>query len=135
MGEKIEIARGGKVDDLLDQWCLRGITVNVELTDAAEIAAFVFGLDQIVDRGIGRPILHVVARAVGADEGYHPEPGSLGVDELMGALVRTAVRHDAGDAVAPKNVEHALERIIRVGLLIVVQGSLPRFAKTVAVKQ
>src|SRR5437870_891430 len=121
MGEKIEITSGGKVDDLLDQWCLRGITVNVELADAAEIAAFVFGLDQVVDRGIGRPILHVVARAIGADERYHPKPGSLGVDELMGALVRTAVRQDAGDAVAPKNVEHALERIIWVGLLIVVQ--------------
>src|SRR5262249_25025386 len=88
MGEKIEIASGGEVDDLLDQPRLRGITVNVELADAAEIAAFVFGLDQVVDRGIGRPILHVVARAIGADERHYPKPGSLGVDELMGALVR-----------------------------------------------
>src|SRR6516162_8612504 len=121
MGEKIEITSGGEVDDPLDQRCLRGITVNVELADAAEIAAFVFGLDQVVDRGIGRPILDVVARAIGADERHHPKAGSLGVDELMGALVRTAVRQDAGDAVAPKNVEYAVERIVRVGLLIVVE--------------
>src|SRR5215475_15587020 len=127
MGEKIAITSGGKVDDLLDQWSLRGITVNVELADAAEIAAFVFSLDQVVDRGIGRPILHVVARAVGADERHYPKPGSLGVDELMGALVRTAVRQDAGDAVAPKNVEHALERIIWVGLLIVVKMGIEDF--------
>src|SRR5262245_20203849 len=127
MGEKIEITSGGKVDDLLDQWRLRGIAVNVELADAAEIAALVFGLDQVVDRGIGRPILHVVARAIGADERHDPKPGSLGVDELMGALVRTAVRQDAGDAVAPKNVEHALERIIRVGLLIVVEMRVEDF--------
>jgi hypothetical protein len=60
---------------------------------------------------------------------YHPEPSSLGVDELMGALVRTAVRQDAGDVVAPKDVEHALERIIWVGLLIVVQGFSPCSAK------
>jgi hypothetical protein len=52
----------------------------------------------------------------------------------MGALIRTAVRQDAGDIVAPKNVEHALERIIRVGLLIV-QGSSPSFSKIIAVKQ
>src|SRR5215831_8560246 len=127
MGEKIEIASGGEVDDLLDQPRLRGITVNVELADAAEIAAFVFGLDQVVDRGIGRPILHIVARAIGADERHHPKPGSLGVDELMGALIRTAVRQDAGDAVAPKNVEHALERIVRVGLLIVVKMRVEDF--------
>src|SRR5262249_26346486 len=44
MGEKIAITSGGKVDDLLDQWRLRGITINVELADAAEIAAFVFSL-------------------------------------------------------------------------------------------
>jgi hypothetical protein len=53
----------------------------------------------------------------------------------MGALVRTAVRQDAGDIVAPKNVEHALERIIRVGLLIVVQGFSPSFSKIIAIKQ
>jgi hypothetical protein len=47
----------------------------------------------------------------------------------MGALVRTAVRQDAGDVVAPKDVEHALERIIRVGLLIIVQGFSPCSAK------
>ncbi len=127
MGEKIEITSGGKVDDPLDQRCLRGVAVNVELADAAEIAAFVFGLDQVVDRGIGRPILHVVARAIGADERYHPKPGSLGVDELMGALVRTAVRQDAGNAVAPKNVEHAVERIVRVGLLIIVEMRVEDF--------
>src|SRR5262245_28129194 len=127
MGEKIEITSGGKVDDLLDQWCLRGIPVNVELADAAEIAAFVFGLDQVVDRGIGRPVLYVVARAIGADEWHHPKPGSLGVDELVGALVRTAVRQDAGDAVAPKNVEHALERIIGVWLLIVMEVRVEDF--------
>src|SRR5262249_49690142 len=79
MGEKIEITSGGKVDDLLDRWRLRGITVNVELADAPEIAAFVFGLDQVVDRWIGRPILHVVARAIGANERHYPKPGSLGV--------------------------------------------------------
>src|SRR5215471_10851771 len=128
MGEKIEITSGGEVDDPLDQRCLRGITINVELADSAEIAAFVFSLDQVVDRGIGRPILDVVARAIGAYERYHPKPRSLGVDELMGALVRTAVRQDAGDAVAPKNVEHAVERIVRVGLLSSA-GLLTRFCK------
>src|SRR5262245_36702786 len=127
MGEKIEITSGGEVDDPLDQRCLRGVAVNVELADAAEIAAFVFGLDQVVDRGIGRLILDVVARAIGAYERYHPKPRSLGVDELMGALVRTAVRQDAGDAVAPKNVEHAVERIVRVGLLIVVEMGVEDF--------
>src|SRR6516165_4357157 len=129
MGEKMEITSGGEVDDPLDQRRLRGITVNVELADAAEIAAFVFSLDQVVDRGIGRPILDVVARAIGAYERYHPKPRSLGVDELMGALVRTAVRQDAGDAVAPKNVEHALERIVRVGLLIVVEMRVEDFQR------
>src|SRR6516164_1227404 len=129
MGEKIEITSGGEVDDPLDQRCLRGITVNVELADAAEIAAFVFGLDQVVDRGIGRPILDVVARAIGADERHHPKPGSLGVDELMGAFVRRAVRQDAGDAVAPKNVEHALERIIWVGLLIIMKMRVEDFQR------
>src|SRR5262245_54392407 len=127
MGKKIEITSGGKVDDLLDQRCLRGITVNVELADAAEIAAFVFGLDQVVDRGIGRPVLYVVARAIGADERHHPKPRSLGVDELVGALVRTAVRQDAGDAVAPKNVKHAVEGIIGVRLLIVMEMRVEDF--------
>src|SRR6266700_3574791 len=63
----------------------------------------------------------------GADERYHPKPGSLGVDELMGSLVRTAVRQDAGNAVAPKNVEHAVERIVGVGLLIIVEMRVEDF--------
>src|SRR5262245_59057799 len=45
MGEEIKIARGGEVDDLLDQRALCGIAVDVEFADAAEIAALVLGLD------------------------------------------------------------------------------------------
>src|SRR5262249_22018089 len=71
--------------------------------------------------------MHVAARAIGANERHYPKSGSLGVDELMGAFVRTAVRQDAGDAVTPKNVEHALERIIWVGLLIVVEMGVEDF--------
>jgi hypothetical protein len=44
---------------------------------------------------------------------------------LMGAFVRTTIRQDTGDVVAAKNIEHALERIIRTGLLIVVLVSAP----------
>jgi hypothetical protein len=47
----------------------------------------------------------------------------------MGALVRTAVCQDAGDVVAAKNIEHAVERIIRVGLLIVVQMGVEDFQR------
>src|SRR5262249_60688724 len=71
--------------------------------------------------------MHVAARAIGANERHYPKSGSLGIDELMRALVRTAVRQDAGDPVAPKNVEHALERIIWVGLLIVVKMRVEDF--------
>src|SRR6266511_817041 len=102
MGKKIKIALGGKVDDPLDQLSLRSLTVNVELADATKIAALVFGLDQIVDRGVGRPILYVVARAIGADERHHPKSGSFGVDELMRTLVRTAVRQDPRDLLRRK---------------------------------
>src|SRR5262249_25733908 len=125
----IEIAPGSKVDDLLDQRSLRGVTVNVKLADAAKVAALVFGLDQIVDRGIGRPILYVVARTIRADERHHPKAGGLGIDELMGAFVRTTIRQDTGDVVAAKNIEHALERIIRIGLLIVVQMRVKDFQR------
>jgi hypothetical protein len=121
MGEQIKIAIDGKVDDLLDQRRLRGAAIDVEFTDAAEIAAFVFDLDQVVDGGIGRPVLHIVAGTIGPDERHDPKPRRLGVDELMGALVRAAVCHDAGDAVAAKDVENAIQRIIRIGLLVVVQ--------------
>src|SRR5262245_47181384 len=128
MGKKIEIAPGSKVDDLLHQRSLRGVTVNVKLADATKITALVFGLDQIVDRGIGRPILYVVARTIRADERHHPKAGGLGIDELMGAFVRTTIRQDTGDVVAAKNIEHALERIIRIGLLSSA-GLLTRFCK------
>src|SRR5262245_22500061 len=121
MGEEIEIAPGGEIYDLLDQRALRGIAVDVEFADAAEIAALVLGLDQIVDRRIARPVLHVVAGAIGTDERHHPEPRRLGVDELVGALVGAAVRQDAGDAVAAEDLEHPVERIVRIWLLIVVQ--------------
>src|SRR5437660_6818510 len=94
MGKKIKVALSGKVDDPLDQLSLRSLTVNVKLADATKIAAFVLGLDQIVDRGVGRPILYVVARAIGADERHHPKSGSFGVDELMRTLVRSAIRQD-----------------------------------------
>ncbi len=129
MREQIEIARDREVDDLLDQRALRGVAVDVEFADAAKIAAFVFALDQIVDRGIGRPVLHVVARAIGPDERHHPKPRRLGVDELMGALVGAAVGDDAGDIVAAKDVEHPVERIVRVGLLIVVQVRVEDFER------
>src|SRR5262249_42148273 len=134
MGKKIEIAPSSKVDDLLDERSLCGVTINMKLADATKIAALVFGLDQIVDRGIARPILYVVARTIRADERHHPKSEGLGIDELMGALIRTAIRQDTGDVVAAKDIEHALERIIRIGLLkcrVAHQG----FAKIVAVKQ
>src|SRR4029450_816890 len=129
MGKKIKIALGGKVDNPLDQLSLRSLTVNVELADATKIAALVFGLNQIVDRGVGRPILYVVARAIGADERHHPKSGSLGIDELMGTLVRAAIRQDPGDIVAAKNIEHALERIEGIGLLIIVQMRVEDFQR------
>src|SRR5262249_39577384 len=50
-------------------------------------------------------------------------------DELMGAFVRTTIRQDTGDVVAAKNIEHALERIIRIGLLIVVQMRVKDFQR------
>src|SRR5436189_6105964 len=99
MGKKIKIALGGKVDDPLDQLSLRSLTVNVKLADATKIAAFVLGLDQIVDRGVGRPILYVVACAIGADERHHTKAGSCGVDELMLTIVLSAISQDTANTV------------------------------------
>jgi hypothetical protein len=129
MGKKIEVALGGKVDDLLDQLSLRSLTVNVKLADATKIAALVFSLDQIVDRGIGRPILYVIARAIRTDERHHPKSGSPSIDQLVRTLVGSAIRQDTGDIVAAKNIEHALERIKGIGLLIVVQMRVKDFQR------
>src|SRR5215207_4881598 len=56
-----------------------------------------------------------------ADEWHHPQSRGLGGHQLMGALVRAAGCENAGDAVAPKYFEHLVERIERIGLLVVVQ--------------
>jgi hypothetical protein len=47
----------------------------------------------------------------------------------MAAFVRTTIRQDTGDVVSAKNIEHALERIIRIGLLIVVQMRVKDFQR------
>ena len=121
MSVQIEIVLDGDIDGRLDQRSRGVVAVDVEFAHTTAVAALVFGLDQLKDRGITEPCLNVGAHAIGPDEWHHPQSRGLGVHQLMGALVRSAGCENAGDAVAPKYFEHLVERIERIGLLVVVQ--------------
>ena len=54
-------------------------------------------------------------------KGTTHSPGRLRVHQLVRALVRAAGGEDAGDAVAAEYLQHLVERIERIGFLVVVQ--------------
>src|SRR5262249_12778370 len=85
MSQNIETVRRRELHRLLDQRRGSSVSVDVELADTAEISTLVLALDQIVDRGIARPALHVLSSTIRSDEWHHPQILGLGIDQLVGA--------------------------------------------------
>jgi hypothetical protein len=52
----------------------------------------------------------------------------------VGALVGAAVRQDAGDAIAAEDLEHLVERIVWIWLLIVVQVRVEDFQRRLRIR-
>ena len=96
----------------------------MKFADADIAATRIFALDQLEDCRIVEPGLDVTARAIGPDEGHDFQLGPLCLGQFKRALVRPAVRDDADDAIAAKNLAHLIERVEGRRLLIVVQVSV-----------
>jgi hypothetical protein len=127
MSVQVEVPLDRKIHHLLDPIGFRRLSVNVKFADAAIVPACVLALDQLENRRIVEPGLHVVAHAIGPDERHHFELRPFRIHELMRALVRPAGGDDAADAVTSKNLAHLLERIERSRLLVVVEVGVEDF--------